>query len=311
MYKVKKALFFNILTPMHVGGSYELSVIDQPIQRESHTGFPKVESSSLKGSLRHAFMKKEIEKAEIDQIFGTEEADMETGFASSVAFSDARLLFFPVRSAKGVFAYVTSPMVLRRFFNDMELVGRGLNQKEKLMDCSEQAIVPSESKIVFEQENKGQVLLEEYVFDVNADQTIKKAFKKFLEDVTTYIPLEAEAKEFFQEHAIIVSDDAFSDFVKMSTEIITRIRIKTDTGIVDEGALFNEEYLPSDTVMYSLLFISDGFHAKADKQETKKDADFIATKLINHLPDVFQVGGNATLGKGFVQCNVVPEEESK
>lgn len=79
---------------------------------------------------------------------------------------------------------------------------------------------------------------------------------------------------------------------------------------MDQGALFNEEYLPSDTIMYSLLFISDGFHAKADKEETEKDADRIAKRLVDDLPEVFQVGGNASLGKGFVQCNVVPEEDS-
>lgn len=106
-------------------------------------------------------------------------------------------------------------MVLRRFFNDMELVGTEISQKGKAIDFSKQAIVPFESQSVFglENKNKGQVLLEEYVFDVEVEQVAEGAFSQFLKGLTMYLPLEESAKELLQKHAIIVSDDAFSDFV--------------------------------------------------------------------------------------------------
>lgn len=160
MYKIKKAMFLNVLTSMHAGGGSELSVVDLPIQREGHTGFPKIEASSLKGSLR-SVARHSVEKSTMDQIFGSDDLenreDTENKFASAVAFSDARLLFFPVRSAKGVFAFVTCPMVLRRFFDDMELSGIGeLAQRFALTPCP---LVAKGSALVLEDKNKKTVML--------------------------------------------------------------------------------------------------------------------------------------------------------
>ncbi len=46
--------------------------------------------------------------------------------------------------------------------------------------------------------------------------------------------------------------DDFKNFVKMFTEVITRTKIDNIKGTVKDGALFTEEYLPAETVMYSL-----------------------------------------------------------
>ncbi|RMG22669.1 MAG: type III-B CRISPR module RAMP protein Cmr4, partial [Methanobacteriota archaeon] len=54
MYRKARPLFFICNTPTHVGSGSELGVVDLPIQRERHTGFPKFEASSIKGSLREA-----------------------------------------------------------------------------------------------------------------------------------------------------------------------------------------------------------------------------------------------------------------
>ncbi len=45
-------------TPLHVGVGQDVGMIDMPIQRERHTGWPKIESSGLKGSIRHSFERK-------------------------------------------------------------------------------------------------------------------------------------------------------------------------------------------------------------------------------------------------------------
>ena len=55
----------------------------------------------------------------IDLIFGPE--DTEEAHAGAIAFTDARILLFPVKSLKGVFAWVTCPMVLERFREDLGL----------------------------------------------------------------------------------------------------------------------------------------------------------------------------------------------
>lgn len=58
----------------------------------------------------------------IDLTFGPENAGNE-GHASALGFTDARLLLFPVKSMKGVFAWITCPKVLKQFYRDMSLTG--------------------------------------------------------------------------------------------------------------------------------------------------------------------------------------------
>ena len=71
MYKKTQPLFLFCETPLHAGSGNDLSIVDLPIQREKHTGFPKIESSSLKGSLREAFEKiNGINQVDIHRIFG-------------------------------------------------------------------------------------------------------------------------------------------------------------------------------------------------------------------------------------------------
>jgi CRISPR-associated protein Cmr4 len=60
-------------------------------------------------------------------------------------------------------------------------------------------------------------------------------------------------------HLAIVSDNVFRDFVNYAVEIRTRIRIDQALGTVKKGALFSEELIPSESVFYSLIFITDPY----------------------------------------------------
>jgi CRISPR-associated protein Cmr4 len=56
MFKKAKLFFLLAETPLHPGsGGDSTGIVDLPIQRERYTNFPKIEASSLKGSLREAF----------------------------------------------------------------------------------------------------------------------------------------------------------------------------------------------------------------------------------------------------------------
>ena len=119
-------------TPLHAGSGSDLGVVDLPIQREKPTGFPKIESSGLKGCIRDAFETarrtttvgtqtiQTSDKATIDRAFGPETGGDHAG---ALGFSDARLLLFPVKSMKGVFAWITCPQVLERLRTDLGLAG--------------------------------------------------------------------------------------------------------------------------------------------------------------------------------------------
>lgn len=292
MYKQSMALFFQVLTSMHAGGDSRLGVVDLPIQREGHTRFPKVESSSLKGSLRRAVEQK-VDKSEVARFFGpTDERQL---YASALSFSDARLLFFPVRSVKGVFAWITCPFVLQRFIDDMKLV----NIHDFILPKIEGTpLVAKSSKIVAD--NK--VMLEEYVFAVHEEKD--GTFTTFLKQLLQKLPASELISQHFISHAIIVSDDDFADFVQLSTEVVTRIRINDDTGTVDGTGLFNEEYLPSESILYSLVFVSDEHTPSSLQRETEK-ADHIANIFKSWIPETFQIGANLTLGKGFVSVKTI------
>ncbi|WP_066194101.1 type III-B CRISPR module RAMP protein Cmr4 [Gracilibacillus timonensis] len=285
MNQLNRAMLINVLTSLHAGGENELGVVDQPIQREVHTHFPKIETSSLKGSIRHAFQQERKEDG--NDLFGSEEANQ----ASPTTFTDARILFFPMRSANGVFAYVTCPMVWERFCQDMELIGE--NQFQIWSPKDELAVVSNNSNLVFKH-NKKKVMLDEYTLDVCTNSEWDKLLNK-IDQVRVRNGFDP-----VKNNTILVSDDEFSDFVQLSTEVVTRIRIDIETGIVEEGALFTEEYLPPETMMYSLLFVRDGY---GQGQERAKDIfeELKSSKLF----DLFQIGGNATLGKGFVKCSFI------
>jgi len=294
MYKQTKALFFQVLTSMHAGGDSRLGVVDLPIQREGHTRFPKVEASSLKGSLRRVVEQKASEH-EVARFFGPK--DQGDLYASAISFSDARLLFFPVRSVKGVFAWVTCPLVLQRFMDDMKLVHINTFNLP-LIDAI--PLVTTESEI----EADRKVMLEEYVFAVNQEKN--GTFTAFLDHLLQILPAGELVRRHLKSHAIIVSDDDFADFVQLSTEVVTRIRINNETGTVDGTGLFNEEYLPSESLLYSLVFFSDEYRASKRNQteSPSEQATSIAKTFEQWLPEMFQIGANLTLGKGFVSVKI-------
>ena len=108
-----KLVLIHTLSPLHAGTGQGVGVIDLPIAREKATGIPFLPGSSIKGVFRDACP--DDKKV---AIFGPETANA-SDHAGSAHFSDARLLLLPVRSLAGTFAWVTSPLLLRRFLRDV------------------------------------------------------------------------------------------------------------------------------------------------------------------------------------------------
>jgi len=68
-----RILYLFTRTPLHVGAGSSVGAIDQPIQRERHTGFPTIPGSSLKGVLRDTAARDDEFKAHVDAIFGVQD----------------------------------------------------------------------------------------------------------------------------------------------------------------------------------------------------------------------------------------------
>lgn len=320
-------------TPLHAGSGDDLGIVDLPIQRERHTSFPKVESSSLKGALREAFEQKANSKAKnfndwkdkdvmIHRLFGLDDAGMndvqktklkdhfkyegkngkmEEGHdrAGCLAFTDARLLLFPVKSMKGVFVWITCSQVLNKFAADMAISGitvAGLEAVKGLEVKDGEASIASDAPSV-----NSAVVLEEYAFTAS----VNSAVKDFAVELSNTVFADADLsywKGLLQRNLVVLSDNDFRDFTLMSTEVITRTKIDNETGTVQDGALFTEEFLPNDSVMYSLIFASDEY-GKNGKTEVATGVMGFFQKQMKEI-NFFQLGGNATLGKGIIRTQL-------
>ncbi|MDI6738921.1 MAG: type III-B CRISPR module RAMP protein Cmr4 [Candidatus Edwardsbacteria bacterium] len=302
MYRKAKPFFLVCETPLHCGSGGDLGLVDLPIQRERHTEFPKIESSSLKGGLREAFEEKLGRSDErIRLAFGPEDGGDHAG---ALGFTDARLLLFPVKSMKGVFAWITCRAVIERFKADLMLakIDPGFEVPVDLSTPNGCALFVKDDKVV----------LEEYTFTVakKADPDCTKLSAWIADNA---MPQGAEYK-FWRDKVkydlVVLGYDEFRDFVLHSTEVITRTKINNDTGTVQTGALFTEEYLPPETVLYSLalttpIFSKDkgSFEAKDGKDEETQVMEFFTREL----PSVIQLGGNATIGKGIIRTRIEKE----
>jgi CRISPR-associated protein Cmr4 len=75
--------------------------------------------------------------------------------------------------------------------------------------------------------------------------------------------------------------------------------------------LWTEEYLPQDTILYSIAMASP---IRVEKDEAKgvfkaetpdKEAEKVLQFFEQGIPNVIQIGGNQTIGKGFVRIQIL------
>ncbi len=283
MYGKTLIMYIYALTPLHPGSGVSLSgLVDQPIQRERHTNFPIIQGSSLKGVLR-TYAKHKLEEGEVQKLFGKEDR------VGGVSVSDARVLAFPVRSLKGVFAWVTCPMVLDRYISDMCMSNTKVDwDLNEVTPEEHQAIVNEGSGVVA----NGKVFLEEVMLDAT-----EKNLSEIINHLMKGIPDRRYIRELFRRNFVIVTDDLFTELVELTTEVIARIKIHTETKTVEGGHLWYEEYIPSDTLMYSMIMIPHRY-----------DINEI-TKLLNQVFSqerkiILNIGGDETVGKGFAEVRL-------
>ncbi|MBF0290831.1 MAG: type III-B CRISPR module RAMP protein Cmr4 [Nitrospinae bacterium] len=281
------ALFIHAMTGLHPGSGTALGVVDLPIQRERHTLWPVIPGSSLKGVLRDACRGTngaQDDDQELCEVFGplSNSADKHAG---ALSLTDARILAFPVRSLRGVFAWVTCPGVIERLNRDMGLGGMGGVKLPRNVNANE-ALCPANSPLLV---GTGQVVLEEFEFKVNGDSgAIAEWIAKTVDDDT---------KESVKKRLLVLDNDDFTHFVRHATEVSARIGLDYKSKTAKSGALFYQEFIPPETIFYSLV-IAENSRVKGGKN---KGADIMGY-VENKLPKVLQIGGDETIGKGI--CKV-------
>ena len=305
MFKRVKLLFLYTETPLHVGSGSSLGTVDLPIQRERHTNLPMIQSSGIKGKLRNTFENNGLKgKADVMKaIFGPESGNNASEHAGALSPGDGRILLFPVRSLSGVFAWITCPLVLNRFIRDLSLTTT--TQTLTLPpDPGNQALVPANCKLLINNE----VVLEEFTFSATANTEVQQLAEWLANHA---LPSGTEYqfwKDKLKTDLVILSDDAFKDFCQFSTDVVARTKLDPIKKTVETGALWTEENLPSDTLLYVPLFACDPRTGKKDSiPDEAKDANTILSTVSNHLTNGharLQLGGNETVGRGIVATRI-------
>lgn len=302
MFEKAAMLFLYCETPLHAGSGTSLSIVDLPIQRERITGLPIVQASSLKGVLR-AEVKRVLEQQndpkadeKVQVLFGPE-TQRAHEHAGCVSPHDARLLLFPIRSLVGVFAWATCPLVLERFKREMCAADFSVNWNVPTLPAnSDTALVAESSEIIAE----ATVVLEEFAFKAQPSAEAKSIAEWLAENAFPKSDEYEPFRNWLPKRFVILPDDAFRDFTQMATEVVTRIRLNQETKTVAEGALWSEEHLPSETLLYAPIFVSKTLASNAS-QLGLSSADEVLKLLADLNLDRLQIGGDETVGRGIVK----------
>jgi CRISPR-associated protein Cmr4 len=283
-------LFLHALTAMHPGSGTALGVVDLPVQRERHTGWPTIPGTSVKGVLKaEARATGKLTHGRLAALFGPDTNNADE-YAGALAFTDARLLAFPVRSLKGVFAWVTCPEALSRLRRDLSLTSLARLPEPPRMKEGE-AVLASGSPL---RQGNG-VVLEEFAFDAVDGVAPVAAW------IADRASDDEETQQRLQERLVIVDDDAFSHFVQHATEVTARIALNYETKTVRQGALFYEEFLPAETLLYSVVLA---------ERSRSDGARMTASEILGVLTSLglktVQIGAGETIGKGFCALRFAP-----
>jgi len=297
---ITSTLYLYTETPLHAGAGSGLSSIDLPIQRERATQYPMIQGSGVKGKLRASLEgnREELTKDAremVDVVFGPPTTNGEgSDHAGALVAGDARILLFPVRSLNGVFAYTTSYDVLSRFKRDIERA-----QDEKTIDWTlpepvkDTVLVTTKSDIHY----NSAIVLEEFSFSTKGSDQVDRIAcwlaTHALPDMGPYWTNK------IQTSLAILPNDVFRDFALYATEVITRVSIDRQTKTAVGKALWTEEHLPTDTLLYVPLYAN---------KARKKDSKITERQVLSHVATLndkhIQLGGDETVGRGLVRLRL-------
>ncbi|MEM1986525.1 MAG: type III-B CRISPR module RAMP protein Cmr4 [candidate division WOR-3 bacterium] len=296
LYEISEIVLIKAITNLHPGVRRTGEIVDLPVQKD-HLGFPIIYASSLKGALKSALWQFSDDRDIVKALFGSEPDDVEK-FTSAVAVLDAFTLAFPVRSLEGVYAFATSPVLLKRFNEYLGITGETCEYVEKLSNISIGEGVCETS------ENAKNLLSIKTLDDkliINEEISVKCETNCFteVEELEKLFGIE-------QGRLILLNDDDALKAIEKSLVRVTRIKIDREKKTAREGALWTEEYIPWGTV-----FATAFLYSKAKKSEKLQKANDVKQKLhelLSKMGNYLIIGGNETIGRGIVKLEFKEKE---
>lgn len=301
---------------MHAGSGTAQAALDLPIQRSVQTGWPIINDSTLRGAWRALAedLARDAEgnipeemKNQIVEWFGAE--DTVKPKAGALVTVDAELLLFPVRSIRGITAWVTCRQALEYFARKLELFRSLLSEsaQQKLQQLRTalestpapgrfEALVTTGSEVAWRSEGQPErrssqaqqresLVLEGDSYAVRPERVDVLA-QWFAENAC---PFSSYWVRRLQSHFVLLHEHAFTHYTQRKTDV--RTRVKLEHGTVQEGP-WTEENLPVDSVLYTVLAEPEG--------EGELLALYLKHIQVDSRP-VLQLGGDQSLGRGFVR----------
>lgn len=261
---IESLIYCYLLSPLHTGGTTQEGNL-LGIARESHTNLPYIPSSSIRGRLR-ASAGVEVRP----QLFGTELADGGDLEQGDIWIGDGSLLWLPVPSLSHGVVWISSPLLLKRWARFQH----------------NETTIPGEYA--------------SFGFDIQKPVYLKDAIikpghltKLSDQDYKTFVP-QIDRTESIQQ-VLVLPDRHCATLIQMS--LWRQVKIKLDRHKTVDGGFRYEEAIPPDTVMYFPWGLTA--KAKGDRNAASQSRiDF--TSLLNQA-DILQIGGQESLGRGFVQ----------
>lgn len=300
MFEATQLVFYSCLSPVHMGAGSAVGAIDNPIQREVHTQYPMIAGSGLKGAVRHHFHRTWTgESTLLARLFGPDKDASD--YAGAIAFTDAQLIAFPVRSLSNTFVYATSATALARL---KRLAGAAAPWAVPAV-AEGQALVAGAGAL-----RGDRLVLESYDFAAKEDAGVKE----IAQWLSTHGLPAGDAHAYFRgkiaTDLVVLGETEFSHFVRHATVVEAHVRINNDTGTADDGGLFYTENLPSESLLAGLVMASVERQSKKNQREGLMDAQSVLSAVLHgtNSPSglaggLLQVGGDATTGRGLVVVN--------
>lgn len=274
---------------LHIGCGDSLGDVDQPVVRNPVTQMPCIPAAALKRSLRdHSPM--DGEQAAL--LFGTE-----GGRAGHLAPQEAQLLLLPVASGHGGVAWVTSAGLLAAYARQAMRCGSAWGPWPSQAMQVHQVLLVHQQSALLPGRGIGPVvqLWDQHLMPVDAPEPVRQALKSLVD--RAFAGEEPDWRALVLSRVAVVHD-------RLLLALAECLDVRTRNAIGEDGLaanLWREETVPEDAVFYAPI----AAHPLAGGPST---AGLAAVRgwmeAVASNPLQLQVGGNGSLGQGWMQLHL-------
>lgn len=297
MFEKHAAVFLYAVSPVHMGAGQAVGVIDNPIQRERHTGHPCFAGSGIKGAVRHGFKALGGDKDHINRLFGPD-ADGSDLHAGAISFGDAQTVVLPIRALKGGYVYATCPQALSRARRLLGLIGVDVTWPA-LPEVAEGQCLLANPVLL----SGDKLHLEAFEYTARVSQDLPR----IAADLAAKALPAGDGYDFFRSKLetdlAVLSDTDFAYFAQHAMLVEPHVRINEATGTADDRGLFYTENLPPESLLVAPLLASQ---TRTGKKDDHLPAEAVMAQMKAVVDGkLLQIGGDVTTGRGLVVARVV------